>query len=90
METPKTTRTSLQVREWVKSCSLVSVAGLDGKHRKIRTGPQTSLQLCRLSARPEGGQGQTHHSALADLKCKDTETALQTDLSGLPTDVCYL
>ena len=60
---------------------------MNGKHGKIRTGSQTSLQLHRLPVRPEGGQGQTHPRALADLKCKDTETAAQTNLSGLTADV---
>ena len=53
----------------------MSGIGFNGEH-----GPQTSL-------RPEGGQGQTHPRVLADLNCKDTETALQSDLSGPAADV---
>ena len=31
-----------------------------GEQGKVRTGPQTGLQLCRLPVRPERGQGQTN------------------------------
>ena len=38
---------------------------------KIRTGPQTGLQLRRLPVRPERGQGQTNRRSLADLDRQD-------------------
>ena len=37
-----------------------------GEQGKVRTGPQTSCQLCRLPVLPERGQGQTHNRMLAD------------------------
>ena len=40
-----------------------------------------------LSATSSIEQGQTHHKALADINCKDTGIALQTDLSSPTTDV---
>ena len=35
----------------------------------------------RLPVRPKGGPGQTHPRVLADLKCQDTGTTFQTNLS---------
>ena len=69
--------------------SLVALLGvmLDGKHGAIRTCPQASLRLFRLPVQLERGQGQTNPIALADLKCKNSETFLLTHLSGLAADV---
>ena len=52
-----------------------------GEQGKIRTGPQTGLQLCRLPVRPERGQGQTNRRTLADL---DRQDQINTVGSGLP------
>ena len=52
-----------------------------GELGKIRTGPQTGLQLCRLPVRPERGQGQTNRRTLADL---DRQDQINTVRSGLP------
>ena len=49
--------------------SRTRVAGESGK---VRTGSKTGLQLRRLPVRPQGGQGQTHTRALADLNRQDT------------------
>ena len=51
---------------YTNSSSPVSEVRLASKHGKVRTGPHTSV--CRLPVRPEGGQGQTHPRAKADLK----------------------
>ena len=45
------------------------------------------FRLQRLPLRLERVQGHTHAGALANHKCKDTEAALQTDLSGLVPNV---
>ena len=45
---------------------------LAGEQGEVRTGPKTGFQLCRLPVRSQGGQGQTHTRALADLNRKDT------------------
>ena len=55
---------------------------LDGKHAEVRTGPQTSVRLCRLPVHIERRQGQIYPRALADLNVKDLETFLQTHRSG--------
>ena len=52
-----------------------------GEQGKVRTGPQTGLQLRRLPVRPERGQGQTDRRTLADL---DTQDQSHTLGSGLP------
>ena len=72
---------------YTNSRSSVSGTRLDDKPGKIRTVFQTSLRLHRLPVRPEGGLCQIHPRALADLKCKNTETTLQTNLSRLVADV---
>ena len=54
---------------------------LAGEQGKIRTGPQTGLQLCRLPVRPERGQGQTNRRTLAGL---DRQDQIHTVGSGLP------
>ena len=52
-----------------------------GEQGKIRTGPQTGLQLRRLPVRPKRGQGQTNRRTLADL---DRQDQINTVGSGLP------
>ena len=52
-----------------------------GEQGKVRTGPQTGLQLRRLPVRPERGQGQTNRRTLADL---DRQDQINTVRSGLP------
>ena len=59
----------------------LSGARVAGEQGKIRTGPQTGLQLCRLPVRPERGQGQTNRRTLADL---DRQDQINTVGSGLP------
>ena len=54
---------------------------LAGEQGKIRTGPQTGLQLRRLPVRPVSGQGQTNRTMLADL---DRQDQIHTVGSGLP------
>ena len=54
---------------------------------EIRDHFQTSLQLCRLPVRSPGAEGQTHARVMADPQCKNIETTLPTDLSGLTADV---
>ena len=49
---------------------------------KIRTGPQTGLQLRRLPVRPERGQGQTNRRTLADLDRQDQINAVGSALPG--------
>ena len=52
-----------------------------GEQGKVRTGPQTGLQLRRLPVQPERGQGQTNRRTLADL---DRQDQINTVGSGLP------
>ena len=52
-----------------------------GEQGKIRTGPQTGLQLRRLPVRPERGQGQTNRRSLADL---DRQDQIHHVRSGVP------
>ena len=52
-----------------------------GEQGKVRTGPQTGLQLRRLPVRPARGQGQTNRRTLADL---DRQDQINTVRSGLP------
>ena len=58
-----------------------------GKQGKIRTGPTTGLQLCRLPVRPESGQGQTNRGTLADL---DRQDQINTVGSGMPGPEIYV
>ena len=52
-----------------------------GEQGKVRTDPQTGLQLRRLLVRPLRGQGQTNRRTLADLNRQDQ---INTVGSGLP------
>ena len=49
----------------------VSGSRVAGEQGKVRTGPQTGLQLRRLPVRPDRGQGQTNRRSLADLDRQD-------------------
>ena len=60
----------------------VSGSGLAGEHRKIRTGTQTSLQLCRLPVRPQVRPGQTDTGPVAKPSGENTSTFVTTGLSG--------
>ena len=55
---------------------------LAGKSRKIRTGTQTGLRLCRLSVRPPVRSGPTHIRTLAEPPAESTGTVSPTNLSG--------
>ena len=59
----------------------VSGSRVAGEQGKVRTGPQTGLQLRRLPVRPERGQGQTNRRSLADL---DRQDQIHNVGSGLP------
>ena len=52
-----------------------------GEQGKVRTGPQTGLQLRRLPVRPKRGQGQTNRRTLADI---DKQDQINTVGSALP------
>ena len=58
-----------------------------GEQGKVRTGPQTGLQLRRLPVRPERGQGQTNRRTLADL---DRQDQINTVGSGLPSPAIHV
>ena len=55
---------------------------LAGELRKIRTGAQTSLQLCMLPVRPQVRPGQTDTGPVAKSSRKNTKIAVTTGLSG--------
>ena len=58
-----------------------------GEQGEVRTGSQTSFQLCRLPVRPERGQGQTHNRTLADL---DRQDQINTVGSGMPGPIVHV
>ena len=58
-----------------------------GEQGKVRTGPQTGLQLRRLPVRPERGQGQTNRRTLADL---DKQDQINTVGSALPSPTIHV
>ena len=53
-----------------------------GEQGKVRTGPQTGLQLRRLPVQPERGQGETKRRTLADLDRQDQTYAVGSGLPG--------
>ena len=59
----------------------MSGARVVGEQGKVRTGPQTGLQLRRLPVRPKGGQGPTNRRTLAD---PDRQDQIHNVGSGLP------
>ena len=68
------------------SLSRTRVAGESGK---VRTGSKTGLQLRRLPVGPQGGQGQTHTRALADLNRQDTVIPVRSGVPGQAVHVPY-
>ena len=69
--------------------TLVALSGtrLAGEEGEVRTGPKTGFQLRRLPVRPQGGQGQTHTRALADLNRQDIVNPVRSSGSGLAVHV---
>ena len=53
-----------------------------GEQGEVRTGPKTGFQLCRLPVRPQGGEGQTHTRALADLSRQDIVDFVRSGVPG--------
>ena len=62
---------------------------LVNKEGKVRAGPKTGLQLCRLPVRPQGGQGQAHTRALADLNRQDIVNPVRSGVPGPAVHVPY-
>ena len=62
--------------------SSLSRTRLAGEQGEVRTGPKTGFQLCRLPVRPQGGQGQTHTRALADLNIQDIVNPVWSGVPG--------
>ena len=62
--------------------SSLSRTRLAGEQGKISTGSNTGFQLRRLPVRPQGGQGQTHTRALADLNRQDIVNSVRSGVSG--------
>ena len=62
--------------------SSLSRTRLAGEQGKVRTGPKTGFQLRRLPVGSQGGQGQTHTRALADLNRQDTVNPVQSGVPG--------
>ena len=69
--------------------SSLSRTRLAGEQGKIRTGSKTGFQLCRLPVRPQGGQGQTHTRALADLNRQDIINSVRSGVSGPAVHVLH-
>ena len=65
----------------------VSGFGLAGEFRKIRTGAQTYLRLCRLPVRPQVWLGPIRTRPVAEPSRKITDTTIPTALSGPATHV---
>ena len=53
-----------------------------GEFRKIRTGAQAGLRLCRLPVRPQVWSGPTYTGLVVEPSRKNSDTAIPTDLSG--------
>ena len=53
-----------------------------GEQGEVRTGAKTGFQLCRLPVGPQGGQGQTHTKALADLNKQDIVNSVRSSVPG--------
>ena len=62
--------------------SSLSRTRLAGEQGEVRTGPKTGFQLSGLPVRPQGGQGQTHTRALADLNRQDIVSPVRCARSG--------
>ena len=79
--------TSHQVSAYSRSSEDMPRTRLVGEFRKIRTGTQTDLRLCRLPIRPQGRSGPTHTGPLAEPSGQNTGNAINTGLSGLAVHV---
>ena len=62
--------------------SSLSRTRLAGEQGEVRTGPKAGFQLHGLQLRPQGGQGQTHTRALADLNRQDMVISVRSGVSG--------
>ena len=69
--------------------SSLSRTRVAGERGEVRTGPKTGLQLRRLPVRPQGGQGQTHARALADLNRQDIVNPVRSGVPGPAVHVPY-
>ena len=67
--------------------SSLSRTRLAGEQGEVRTGSKTGFQLHRLPDRPQGGQGQTHTTALADLNRQDIVNSVRSGVPGLAVHV---
>ena len=67
--------------------SSLSRTRLAGEQGKVRTGAKTGFQLRNLPVRPQGGQGQTHTRALADLNRQDIVNSVRSGVPGLAVHV---
>ena len=74
-------------RAYTNSNSSLSGVRLGSTQGKIISGPQTSFRLRRLRVRSPRGQGQNNARAVAVSECKNMETALPTNLSGVAANV---
>ena len=70
--------TCLQHTQTLVALSRTRLAG----EQEVRTGAKTGFQLRRLPVRPQGGQGQTHTRALADLNRQDIVNSVQSGVPG--------
>ena len=55
---------------------------LAGEQGEVRTGSKTGFQLRRLPVQSQGGQGQTHTRALADLNRQDIVNPVRSGVPG--------
>ena len=62
--------------------SSLSRTRLASEQGEVRTGSKAGLQLCRLPVRHQGGQGQTHTRALADLNRQDIVNPVWSGVSA--------
>ena len=69
--------------------SSLSRTRLTGEQGEVRTGPKTGFQLSRLPVRPQGGQGQTHTRALADLNRQDIVNPVRSGVPGPAVHVSH-
>ena len=67
--------------------SSLSRTRMAGEQGEVRTGAKTGFQLRRLPVRPQGGQGQTHTRALADLNRQDIVNSVR---SGVPSSAVHV
>ena len=72
-------QTCLQHTQTLVALSRTRLAGEQGE---VRTGSKTGVQFCRLPVRPQGGQGQTHTRALADLNRQDIVNPVWSGVPG--------